>query len=204
MPAAELTAADYARRSLAPNTLRAYRADWEDFLAWCRINGQPPLPAAPETVAAYLASLALTHGRAALRRRLAAITQAHKLRGIAWTPDPRVRRTLRGILRQHGTASRKAAALTTAEIRQLVATCDAGLSGTRDRALLLLGYAGALRRSELVAIERAHLSFTPEGLKLHIPRSKGDPEGEGSEIGILPGARSARPVRCARCRPGWR
>jgi hypothetical protein len=61
---------------------------------------------------------------AALRRRLAAITQAHKLKGIAWTPDPRVRRTLRGILRQHGTASRKAAALTTAEIRKLVATCE--------------------------------------------------------------------------------
>lgn len=195
-PAVSETAAAYARQSLAPATLRAYRADWHDFVQWCRTQGRTPLPAEPEAVAAYLASLAATHGRAALRRRLAAIGQAHRLKGIPWVPDALIRHTLRGILRQHGTPARRAAALTTAEIRKLLATCDAGLTGLRDRALLLLGYAGALRRSELVAIEREHITLTPDGLRLLIPRAKTDPEGEGAEIGIPRGERRETcPVR---------
>ena len=66
--------ADYARLSLAPETLRGYRSDWRDFTAWCRVKSLPALPAAPETVAAYLASLARTHGRSALRRRISTVT----------------------------------------------------------------------------------------------------------------------------------
>ena len=138
--------------------------------------------------------MATTHGRSALRRRLSAIGQAHALAGHPWNPGhPAIRHTLRGILRRHGTPARQAAALTTAEIRRLVAGCDRGLTGTRDRALLLLGYAGALRRSELVAIAREHVGFTAEGLRLLIPRSKGDAAGEGASIGI---ARGSRPETC--------
>ncbi|HYZ22265.1 MAG TPA: site-specific integrase, partial [Rhodopila sp.] len=110
--------------------------------------------------------------------------------------EARVRHTLRGIHRQHGVPARQAAALTTAEIRQLVATCDDGLRGLRDRALLLLGYAGALRRAELVAIEREHLSFIPDGVRLLIPRSKTDAAGQGAEIGLPRGEQRATcPVR---------
>ena len=98
-------AAAYARLSLAPATLRAYRADWEDFVQWCRAAGRVPLPAAAETVAAYLASLAATHSRAALERRLAA---AHRLKELPWVVEARVRHTLRGIHRQHGVPSRRA------------------------------------------------------------------------------------------------
>src|SRR4051812_41374439 len=187
-------AAAYAAESLSAATRRAYRADWSDWTAWCAQHGQPALPAVPEAIAAYLASLAATHGRSALRRRLSAIGQAHALAGHPWNPGhPAIRHTLRGILRRHGTPARQAAALTTAEMRRLVATCDRGLTGTRDRALLLLGYAGALRRSELVAIAREHLSFTAEGLRLLLPRSKGDAAGEGASIGI---ARGSRPETC--------
>lgn len=136
----------YAAESLSAATRRAYRADWTDFSAWCARHGHPPLPAAPEAIAAYLASLASTHGRSALRRRLSTIGGAHALAGHPWNPGhPAIRHTLRGILRRHGTPTRQTAALTTAEIRRLVAGCDRGLAGTRDRALLLLlGYAGAL------------------------------------------------------------
>ncbi|TDH58036.1 integrase [Dankookia rubra] len=187
-------AAAYAAASLSAATRRAYRADWADFSAWCGQHGQQALPAAPEAIAAYLASLAATHGRSALRRRLSAIGQAHALAGHPWNPGhPAIRHTLRGILRRHGAPARQAAALTTAEIRRLVAGCDRGLAGRRDRALLLVGYAGALRRSELVAIAREHLTFTGEGLRLLLPRSKGDHDGQGASLGI---ARGTKPDTC--------
>ena len=193
---AQETAAAYARQSLSAATLRAYRADWDDFRAFCQGQTLNPLPATPATVAAYLASLAQSHGRAALQRRLAAIGQAHKLNGLPWTIDAQVRHTLRGILRQHGVPPRRAAALSTAEIRTLVATCQTDLTGLRDRALLLLGYAGALRRAELVAITREDIHFTPDGLRLLIPRSKTDTDGQGAELGIPRGERRETcPVR---------
>jgi integrase len=181
-------AADYARHAQSAATRRAYRADWADFCTWCRGAGWIPLPAAPETIAAYLASLATTHSRSTLHRRLAAIGQAHRLAGHEWIPShPAIRNTLRGIARRHGSATRRAAALTTTEIRKLVATCAHDRAGERDRALLLLGFAGALRRSELVGIDREHLTLKADGLRLLLPRSKGDPEGEGVEIGIPKG-----------------
>jgi len=195
LPAADLAlAADYARQALSPATLRAYRADWDDFTAWCHRRGVASLPADPASVAAYLASMAVTHARATLRRRLAAIGRAHRMKGLAWDAShPAIRDTLAGIFRRHGTPPRRAAALGTAEIRRLVATCDTGLAGQRDRALLLLGFAGALRRSELVAVEREHLTFTSEGMRLLIPRAKTDQAGEGTEIGI---PRGAKPETC--------
>jgi len=197
LPAAVETAAGYARQALAPETLRAYRHDWAAFEAWCGRAGAPALPAAPTTIAAYLASLATTHGRATLRRRLAALSHAHRLRGHDWAPigsHAAIRNTLRGIARRHGIPPRKAAALGTAELRRLVASCDSGLTGRRDRALLLLGYAAALRRSELVGIHREHLTFPASGgLRLLIPRAKGDPEGQGEEVGV---PRGTKPDTC--------
>ena len=104
LPAADLAlAADYARQALAPATLRAYAADWQDFTAWCRERGTTALPAAPTTVAGYCASLAVSHSRATLRRRLAAIGRAHRMSGLAWMPGhPVIRDTLAGIFRRHG------------------------------------------------------------------------------------------------------
>jgi len=178
----------YAWQAPSESTRRAYRAGWTDFRAWCRAAGWIPLPAAAETVAAYLASLAATHSRSTLQQRLAAIGQAHRLAGLEWSPShPAIRNTLRGIARRHGSAKRRAAALTTAEIRKLVATCAHDLTGERDRALLLLGFAGALRRSELVGIDREHITLKADGLRLLLPRSKGDQTGEGAEIDIPKG-----------------
>ena len=130
-----------------------------------------------------------------LERRLAALSRAHAVTQQAWpAAHPAIRHTLRGIRRRHGKPKLQAAALVTEDVRRLVATCDRSLSGLRDRALLLLGYAAALRRSELVTIDLAHLSFGADGVKLLIPRAKGDPSGKGSSIGIARGGATC-PVR---------
>ena len=190
-------AMDFADQALAPATLRAYRGAWQHFCAWCDAAGWPPLPAAPQTVSAYLAALSATHTTSTLVQRLAALSRAHKLARLPWpAADPAIRNTLRGIARQHGRPARQAAALVTEELTLLVATCDATLAGQRDRALLLLGYAGALRRSELVAVAHEHVHFTSDGMRLQIPRAKGDQTGKGVSIGLPRGSAAATcPVR---------
>jgi integrase len=187
----------YARGADTPNTRRAYAADWADFTTWCRQAGLAPLPAAPETVAAYLAALARTHAPATLRWRLAALSRAQRQAGHRfWPSHPAIRETPRGIGRDHGAPQRRAAALATPEIRRLVAACGGDAAGLRDRALLLLGYAGALRRSEIVGIDREHLAFDAEGLRLTLPRSKGDQAAQGEALGIPRGQhRATCPVR---------
>ncbi|MDO9714211.1 tyrosine-type recombinase/integrase [Paracraurococcus lichenis] len=117
--------------------------------------------------------------------------------GLPWSGShPAIRDTLAGIARRHGTPQRRAAAIGTTEIRRLVATCTDGLTGTRDRALLLLGFAAALRCSELVAVQREHITLTPEGLRLLIPRAKTDQQGRGAELGLPRGRHAATcPVR---------
>jgi integrase len=190
-------AAAYARAAFAPNTRRAYRADLLHFDAWCRAAGRTPMPVEPTTVADYLAALAGTHRPSTLRRRLAAISRASALAGGDVRPLREVARTvMAGIAAVHGAPPRQAAALGTAEIRRLVASCDASLQGLRDRALLLVCYAGALRRSELVAIRTDDLRSTAEGIEVTIPRSKGDRAGTGQRVGIPRGARADTcPVR---------
>jgi integrase len=94
------------------------------------------------------------------------------------------RETLRGIGRKHGSLSRRAAAITTAEVRKLCSACGPDLAGARDRAMFLLGFAGALRRSELIGVDLAHVTWTKNGLRLLIERSKTDTQGEGAEIAI--------------------
>ena len=195
--AALAAAIDFAGQALAPATLRAYKSDWQHFCAWCRQAGWSPLPAAPGTVAAYLATLSASHRTSALVRRLAALSRAHRLAGQAWpAAPPAIRNTLRGIQRTHGQPPRQATALATAELQSLVTTCDHSLAGRRDRALLLLGYAGGWRGSELVAILREHLTIAADGLRLLIPRAKGDQTGKGATLGIPRGQSAGTcPVR---------
>ncbi len=141
---------------------------------------------------AYLAALAPRYRLATLRRRLAALARAHRSAGHRLdTGHPAVRETLRGIARRHGAPQRRSAALATAEVRKLVAACRGGLAGLRDRALLLLGYAAALRRSEFAAVEVEHVRFTADGLELLLPRSKGDAAGGGARAGVPRGQHAA-------------
>lgn len=147
------------------------------------------MPAAPETVGAYLASAGEGYALPTLRRRVAAIARACRTTGHSLdTKHPAIRETLRGIGRKHGGRSRRSAALTTLDIRTLSEACETTLVGKRDRALFLLGFAGALRRSELVGLDVEHVIWTGERLKLLIARSKTDKEGAGVEITIPRGS----------------
>jgi len=174
-----------ARKSAAPATLRAYKADWTHFSAWCAAKGFVPVPATPEVVGAYLASLAASHAPATIRRRLAALGKMHRYNDLPWNAaHGAIQGPLQGLLRQHGRPPQKAAALSLAMLRQLLATCDRTARGRRDRALLLFGFAGALRRSELVSLNVEDVKIEADGLRLRIFRSKTDQEGQGAEVGL--------------------
>ncbi|MDX1418401.1 MAG: site-specific integrase [Rubricoccaceae bacterium] len=207
----------FADAARAPNTLRAYRADWADFLAWCADRRVQPLPATTETVALYIAARARPDAESpplavsTLARRLAAISQAHKIAGYE-SPASRQREPLhsvwRGVVRERGEAPRKVAPTLTPEITAMVEAipttppgdrpADRALArrGKRDRAILLLGFAAALRRSELAAIQVQDAAATPDGLRLWIPRSKTDQRGAGAVLGVAFGRHPATcPVR---------
>lgn len=187
-------AADYLAAARSENTRRAYRNDWARFSAWCAERGCSALPAAPYTVALYLTDLVGALSIATLGRHLVSIAQAHRAAGHPTpTTDAAVTTVWRGIRREHGTAQAQKAALVTADIRALVTALPEGPAGLRDRAILLLGFAGAFRRSELVGLDVGDLVFTAEGLVVTLDRSKTDQEGEGVKVGI---PRGRHPETC--------
>ncbi len=178
-------AQEYAKKAVAANTRRAYKSDWDHFSAWCHDKGLEPLPAAPETVGLYLAACAESLKVSTLRRRLATISQLHRIEGKPLdTRHPAIRLTLRGIARAHGAAQKGAAPLIVAELRRICKVLPDTTIGIRDRSLLLTGFAGALRRSELVALDWADIETNADGLILTLRASKTDVEGEGERLGI--------------------
>jgi site-specific recombinase XerD len=195
-PTAELeAAADYARAEKAAATRRAYRTDFAIFRAWCAGRRIEALPATPATVAAFLAWEASRCTRpSTIGRRVAAIRYAHKLEGLPVpTDDERVRATVRGIRRSVGTAPNKKTPATADRIVAMAPIAGGRLADVRDRALLLLGFAGAFRRSELVALDVADIEATTDGLRVTLRRGKSDQEGKGAVIAIVRGA-TACPV----------
>lgn len=176
---------DYARSSVAAETVRGYANDWRSFSAWCDGHGLEALPADPSTLARYLTAQAARLKVATLERHRAAIGEAHRRKHLpSPTEDAGVRAVWKGIKRQHGTAQQGKAPATTDELRRMVATLPPGPLGVRDHALLLLGFAGAFRRSELVALDVGDVAEQREGLVVRLARSKTDQEGEGSQKGI--------------------
>jgi len=183
VPAAAEPAAR-ARQASSPATLRAYKSDWAHYAAWCERMGFVPVPAEPATVGAYLASL-VDKAPSTIRRRLAALGKMHRFNDLPWDPaHGEIQGPLQGLLRTKGQPVDKAAPLTLDLLRQLLATCDVSARGRRDRALLLFGFAGALRRSELVALQVEDVAAAAGGLKLRIRRGKTDQIGQGAEIGL--------------------
>ena len=210
----------FARAATAANTKRAYQADWADFCRWCDDRGVPALPASSGTVSLYIASRAEVgpdddDGRptpglkvSTLERRLSAINQAHRQTGHdapASRRDEPLHSVWAGVTRTKGVAVDKVAPALPDDLRLMVEALPRDedgewtLAAKRDRALLLVGFAGALRRSELVAIAADHVQFTAEGLRLLLPRSKADQEGRGAVLGIHYGRTPATcPVRALR------
>ena len=198
-PAAGLTdaltsAAGYALSEKADATRRAYRADIRRFSTWCEAVGAIALPATPATVAAYLAALAdLRLKVSTISRRAAAITYAHKLASFEPPINESVKAVMRGIRRKLGTAQKGKAPATAAVVAKLVKHIPDDLSGKRDKALILIGFAAALRRSELVALTLPDVERAPDGIVLHIRQSKTDQDGQGDQIAV-PNGRKLRPV----------
>ena len=186
---ADLAAAvDLAKAEKAPSTRKAYGTDFRIFREWCEARSVVSLPAAPETVAAYLAAHSATSKASTLGRRIAAIRYAHKLAGLALPTDAEgVKATMRGIRRTYGSARVRKAPAVAGKMLGMVATAPDKLAGLRDRALLLLGFGGALRRSELVALDVADIEETQTGLLVTIRGSKTDQERAGVTIAVAQG-----------------
>jgi integrase len=175
-----LTVAYYVRESLAQNTRTAYLSDLEHFESW---GGQ--IPAAPEMIAAYLAAHADIHTVATLNRRLAALAKVHRSRGFSNpTSVEVVKATLRGLKRIKGTAQRQATPLIKEDLFGVLEAMGSRLKDVRDRALLLLGFAGGFRRSELIGLDCDDVVLERQGLIVTLRRSKTDQNGSGRKVGI--------------------
>jgi integrase len=170
----------YVEAGIAPATRRAYKADLEHFRAW---GGD--IPTTDLQLAAYLAEQAAILKVATLTRRLAAISIAHKAQRLpSPVSSPLVRATMRGVRREHGAAQRQAKPLLREDLFVVLGGMGHRIKDLRDRALLLIGFAGGLRRSELVAIDLIDFERVREGIVLTIRRSKTDQDGVGRRIGV--------------------
>lgn len=172
----------------APATVRAYKGDLRAFSAWCEAEGLQALPAAPATVAAFLDAEARAGRKAStINRRTAAIRYAHRLAGFDPSPTDAqlVQDVARSIRRELTTAPDRKRPITAAVVRGVLDAIDTTTTkGKRDKALLLIGWAGAFRRSELVGLEVDDLEQTDKGLRVTLRRSKTDQEGAGREVAI--------------------
>lgn len=181
------SARDFLNSSKSDATKQAYRSDWKSFSSWAESRSLDPLPAKPATVALYITWLAAKKGRkpSTISRVLTSISQAHKAANLDTpTRSLEVVEVFKGIRRKKGTAQKRAKPLVLSELKKAVDSTRPTFLGRRDRALLLLGWAAALRRSELVALDRENIEFVEEGMIVQIVRSKTDQEGQGYKIGI--------------------
>jgi site-specific recombinase XerD len=191
----------YAANALAKNTRRAYTADWTHYTAWCAEHSLEALPATPETVAMYLTHLAHEgYAAATLARRLVAIRKAHELKGHeSPTRSAKVRTVHSGIRRTIGTAQEGKAPAVTEDVREMLRKTPRTLLGTRDRALILLGFATACRRGDLVTLDVEDLEFVRSGVRVRLRGGKTDQERRGRTIGVPNGRHpDTCPVRAVR------
>jgi site-specific recombinase XerD len=177
------------------NTRRAYFSSFTDYADWCNRLGLEPLSADPQLIGMYLAGLPERRFKyATIRMRLSAIAAAHRSAGLALDlKDPRIARVMEGIARSIGTRAVGSKPVLADELAAMVRGLPATVAGTRDRALLLIGFGAAMRRSELVALNLDNVAVTDAGLKVLIRFSKADQVGAGAEVGIH---RSGDPALC--------
>lgn len=180
---------EYLNSVHADNTLDSYESDWKDFFYWCTQQKLSPMPASPETIVNYISYLADGVKANTIARRLSAISANYTAGGYTDdknpTYDSTVRRALRSIKRKKGTIQHGKAPLLLEDMHAMANCFDiSDITGKRDKALMLAGFAGAFRRSELVGLDVEDLQFTREGVLIVIEKSKGDQEGEGQKLGI--------------------
>jgi len=177
--------AEILKLSRSPNTIRAYRADWADFENWCMDQNLSSESADPETVALFLTDRSRSLKQSTLRRRLAAINVVFGLKGIP-SPGkaPLIQDLVKGLYRRSNDRIDKKKALSTEELLQMVDSLPDDLRGHRDKSILLLGFSGALRRSEISKLDLRDLVFVKEGLICFVRNSKTDQSPEGAQVAI--------------------
>ncbi|GAA3420314.1 integrase [Streptosporangium vulgare] len=201
----ELSAAARARVAdgMADNTNRAYARDWETFTTWCATTGRSPLPASAETLAEYVTHLAITPTRrgtlpapSTIERALACVQSRHKKAGLTVNAEGG-RLALRAYRKERaktGTRTRKAPPAELTVLRAMIDGCDpATVTGLRDRAALVLGFALMGRRSELAALDLEDLALTADGLEVTIRQSKTDQDARGE---VVPLPYGSHPETC--------
>ena len=170
------------KNSKAQNTLRAYQADFKDFSSFCAKNGFKSLPTEPKIIALYLTHLSSFSKFSTLKRRIASISVIHKLKGhYLDTKHPIIMENLHGIKRTLGSRQKAKKPLLINNLKKIIKAIDQEKKERdRDRALILIGFAGGFRRSELVSILKEDVELVDEGVKILIKKSKTDQSGEGS------------------------
>ena len=184
----ELETLKNLKSSKASNTLRAYKADYKDFALFCIKHGFKSMPTDPKVVCLYLTHLSQTSKFSTLKRRLASLSVVHKLSGhYIDTKHPMITENLMGIKRVKGSYQKPKKPILINDLKSIINVIDKDKNEkkrSKNRALILIGFAGGFRRSELVAILFEDIDFVPEGVKIFIKRSKTDQSGEGMTKGI--------------------
>ena len=184
----ELETLKNLKSSKASNTLRAYKADYKDFALFCIKHGFKSMPTDPKVVCLYLTHLSQTSKFSTLKRRLASLSVVHKLSGhYIDTKHPMITENLMGIKRVKGSYQKAKKPILINDLKSIINVIDKDKNEkkrSKNRALILIGFAGGFRRSELVAILFEDIDFVPEGVKIFIKRSKTDQSGEGMTKGI--------------------
>ncbi len=177
------------KSSKANNTLRAYKSDFKDFLAFCAKHGLNSLPTEPKIVSLYLTHLSKTSKISTLRRRLVSIAMIHKLKGhYLDTKHPIIIENLMGIKRVKGSIQKGKKPILINHLKLIINAINEQnideIKKTRDKTIILVGFGGGFRRSELISIDHEDLEFVPEGVKISIKKSKTDQFGEGMTKGL--------------------
>ena len=180
----ELETLNNLKNSKSPNTLRAYESDYKDFTAFCVKNNFNSLPANPKVLSLYLTNLSQNSKFSTLKRRIASISVIHKLKGhYIDTKHPIIMENLLGIKRQKGSNQKAKKPILINDLKAIIDAINKDKirenRKLRDKALILVGFAGGFRRSELVALEHEDIEFVREGVKIFVRRSKTDQSGEG-------------------------
>ena len=181
----ELETIKNLKNSKAANTLRAYKADFNDFTSFCLKNGLSSMPTEPKVLSLYLTNLSKTAKFSTLKRRIASISVIHKIKGhYLDTKHPIIMENLHGIKRVMGTRQRSKKPILINDLKLIIKAIDENqkndLKRLRDKALMLIGFSGGFRRSELVNLDYEDIEFVEEGIKIFIKRSKTDQSGEGN------------------------
>ena len=184
----ELETLKNLKSSKASNTLRAYKSDYRDFINFCIKHGFKSMPSEPKVLSLYLTHLSQTSKFSTLKRRLASISVIHKLSGhYIDTKHPMITENLMGIKRVKGTHQKAKKPILINELKSIINVIDKDKNEKKrlkNRALILIGFAGGFRRSELVEILYEDIDFVDEGVKIFVRRSKTDQSGEGMTKGI--------------------